>query len=79
MGLSVNPQVLNIEAVLPISPDDYESQWITQSNSHGHRPFFDSGLTGLNQIVSVTDSGLDVNHRYFHPTSSVVHDVSVPF
>ena len=76
IGLSVNPQVLSIEVDLPVSPDDYQSQWITQSNSPGRRPLFDVGLTGKGQIVSVTDSGLDYNHRFFGPTSNDIHHVS---
>ena len=76
MGLSVLPETLTIEADLPITPDDYESQWITQSNSPGKRPFSDSGLTGKNQVVSVVDNGLDIKHKYFGPTSSGIHQVS---
>ena len=79
MGLSVLPETLTIEADLPITPDDYESQWITQSNSPGKRPFSDSGLTGKNQVVSVVDSGLDINHKYFGPTSSWIHQVSYQY
>lgn len=75
MGLSVLPEILTIEADLPITPDDYESQWITQSNSPGKRPFSDKGLTGKNQVVSVVDSGLDISHKYFGPTSSGIFQV----
>jgi len=75
IGLSAHPSVANIELDLPITPDDYESQWITQSNIQGRRPFFQSGLTGKGQIVSITDSGLDINHKFFGPTNGDVHQV----
>jgi len=75
IGLSAHPSVANIELDLPVTPDDYESQWITQSNIQGRRPFFQSGLTGKGQIVSVTDSGLDINHKFFGPTNGGVHQV----
>jgi hypothetical protein len=44
VGLSVHPRVLTIEAELPISADDFETQWITQSNIQSSRPFYDRGL-----------------------------------
>ncbi len=31
--------------------------------------------TGAGQIVSVTDTGLDINHKYFGPTSDEVFRV----
>ena len=77
IGLSVHPQVLSIEADLPVTPDDFHSQWITQSNSPGRRPLFDSGLTWKGQIVSVTDSGLDYQNRFFGPTSDAIHQVRI--
>ena len=75
IGLSIHPHVLSIEAELPISADDFEAQWITQSNSQGSTPLYDRGLTGKGQIVSLSDSGLDVNHRYFGPTNDGVFQV----
>lgn len=76
IGLSAHPSVANIELDLPVTLDDYESQWITQSNIQGRRPFFQSGLTGKGQIVSITDSGLDINHKFFGPTNGGVHQVN---
>jgi len=57
MALAVHSDVIGVEADVPITPDDFQSQWITQSKVQGDRPFFDVGLTGAGQIVSVTDSG----------------------
>lgn len=44
IGLSIHPHVLSIGAELPVSPDDFESQWITQSNTVGSTPLYDKGL-----------------------------------
>ena len=71
MALSVHPSVLHIEVDTPITADDIESQWITQSKILGYRPLTNVGLTGKNQIVSVIDSGCQVDHRYFGPTNNV--------
>ena len=77
IGLSVHPQVLNVDTDLQLNSDDFESQWITQSGSYGKRPIFDAGLTGKGQIVSVTDSGCDVDHRFFQPISDDIYEVRI--
>ena len=77
MALSTSPAVLSIEIdSSPILANDFESQWITQSKVQGDRPLHSLGIRGQNQVISVIDSGLDINHRYFGPTHSRVFDVS---
>ncbi len=44
IGLSIHPHVLSVSAEIPVTPDDFESQWITQSNSWGSTPLYDRGL-----------------------------------
>lgn len=39
--------------------------WVVQSNVPDSRPLWDAGLTGLNQVIGVTDSGLDTAHCAF--------------
>jgi hypothetical protein len=75
VGASVHPNVLNVEVDTPITPDDFEAQWITQSNSTGYRPFFHAGLKGAGQIISVVDSGLDMEHPLFGPAADSVKGV----
>eukprot|EP00558_Chaetoceros_sp_UNC1202_P001501 CAMPEP_0197258810 /NCGR_PEP_ID=MMETSP1429-20130617/83188_1 /TAXON_ID=49237 /ORGANISM="Chaetoceros sp., Strain UNC1202" /LENGTH=710 /DNA_ID=CAMNT_0042722995 /DNA_START=11 /DNA_END=2143 /DNA_ORIENTATION=- len=72
MALSVHPSVLHVEVDTPVTADDFESQWITQSKVSGYRPLTDVGLTGKNQIVSIIDSGCHINHRYFGPTDDKI-------
>ena len=77
MGLSTHPMVISIESGDgPISSNDYESQWITQTKVVGCQPLSDVGINGENQIISVVDSGLDINHKYFGPTDPKVFNVS---
>merc|ERR1712232_676305 len=45
------------------------AQWITQSGVEDSRPFWDSDLTGVYQIIQVSDSGLDTNHCSFWDSS----------
>jgi subtilisin family serine protease len=48
-----------------VQATNLEAQWITQSGITEDRPFFDVGLTGKDQVVAVSDSGLDVDSCYF--------------
>ena len=77
MTLSTHPLVLSIDTEGPIIANDFESQWITQTKQVGNRPLRDIGINGKDQIISVVDSGLDINHKYFGPTSDKVFDVSI--
>ncbi len=47
IGLSIHPHVLSVEAELPITPDDYESHWISQSN----RSYLEPALTCATHVV----------------------------
>ena len=83
IALSTHPSVLTVEPDTPITPHDYQSQWISQSyeksrpESKENRPFFEVGLTGKGQVISMSDSGLDVNNKYFGPpTSNKLYTVS---
>jgi hypothetical protein len=53
IGISTHPHVLNIEAEMPISTDDFEALWITQSNIQGKTPFSDRGLYVFLSILFV--------------------------
>ncbi len=77
MGLSTHPMVMAIESGDgAVVSDDYESQWITQTKVEGSRPLGNIGIDGENQIISVVDSGLDINHKYFGPVHPRVYEVS---
>ena len=76
MALSVQASVLHVEVDTPIVADDFEAQWITQSKVAGKRPFTDVGLNGKGQIISIIDSGCQVDHKYFGPTNDSVFRVS---
>jgi hypothetical protein len=48
------PKILNTNA-----------QWVMQTGEEGKRPFFDVGLDGEGQIVTVSDTGIDKDNCYF--------------
>ena len=71
-ALSMNPKVASISLDSPIEAYNTEAQWIIQSAKEGERPWFDMGLSGQGQIVSISDSGLDVDNCYFNDNSGSV-------
>lgn len=64
-ALSVHSHVIHVEMNTEVTVDSINAQWITQSKVVDYRPFFDVGLTGKDQIVSVSDTGLDTDNCYF--------------
>ena len=65
-ALASRSSVITVESNSEVTSDsNSNAQWISQSNQEQHRPFFDAGITGLGEVVSVSDSGVDTNHCYF--------------
>ena len=64
-ALSVHPNTLEVSANRPIKLHNQLAQHIVQAGRPNQTPFFDVGLTGKNQIVSVSDTGLSTSHCYF--------------
>ncbi|TVQ74887.1 MAG: hypothetical protein EA380_11980 [Phycisphaeraceae bacterium] len=63
--LSVLEQVQYIEPAPEGVPRNAVVSWVVQSNVPDSRPLWDAGLTGLNQVIGVTDSGLNTAHCSF--------------
>ena len=75
IGLSVHQSVQTIEVSQKLElatavEGKSNPQWITQSGNVDRRPFFDKGLDGTGQIVSVADGGLDTDNCYFRDASN---------
>ena len=71
-GLSVHPNVVNVGILSKtVQLDNAKAQWVVQGDFETKntgvrkRPFFDAGLDGSGQVVSVSDTGLDVDNCYF--------------
>eukprot|EP00814_Leptocylindrus_danicus_P000390 CAMPEP_0116003412 /NCGR_PEP_ID=MMETSP0321-20121206/41_1 /TAXON_ID=163516 /ORGANISM="Leptocylindrus danicus var. danicus, Strain B650" /LENGTH=1052 /DNA_ID=CAMNT_0003471617 /DNA_START=103 /DNA_END=3258 /DNA_ORIENTATION=- len=64
-SLAVQKDVVSISLSTSVETMNVEAQWITQSGKEDERPWFDAGLTGKGQVVSVSDTGLDVDNCYF--------------
>lgn len=66
-GLAVNPKVINV-GIVPshVELHNDKAQWVLQGsvikNNEWRRPFFEAGLDGGGQIVSVSDTGVDTNN-----------------
>jgi len=70
-AMAAAPEICYIERVAPTTTENMDAIWASQSNTVCEVPFHDRGLTGTNQIVSLSDSGLDMNSCYFKDTDPV--------
>lgn len=68
-SLSMHNGVCGIEIVPRMRPNNDIAQWVVQSGKVDARPWFDVGLTGKGQVVSMSDSGLDTDNCYFWDSS----------
>ena len=68
LAIAAHPNVCSLDLRREVSTQNMIAQWITQSELENERPFFDSGLDGTGQVVSVSDTGIDVNNCYFLDT-----------
>ena len=70
-ALSVHPNSLEVSANRPIKLHNQLAQHIVQAGRPNQTPFFDVGLTGKNQVVSVSDTGLSTSHCYFRNSKDI--------
>ena len=65
-ALSTHPYIVTVESNGEVTADsNTNAQWITQTGEKDHTPFFDAGITGEGEIVSVSDSGVDLRSCWF--------------
>ena len=70
-GLAVHPLVVNVGVMSKsVKLDNAGAQYavqgaVTTNAGEWKRPYFDAGLDGSGQIVSVSDTGLDTKNCYF--------------
>lgn len=65
LGIVANPSVCSLEMKQKVEVQNKVIQWLTQSEIEDERPFFDAGLNGEGQVVTVSDTGVDRDHCYF--------------
>jgi len=65
MTLTVTNEICSVERKKPAEIENVNAQWISQSGYKNYRPWFDIGVDGSGQIVTVSDTGLDINNCYF--------------
>jgi hypothetical protein len=64
-ALMASPDVCTIETRPPLETRNTNAQWLIQTGIEEQRPWFDVGLMGENQVVAVSDTGVDVYSCYF--------------
>ncbi len=70
-ALAQHPDVAWIEPHVQPILDNFNAQWVVQTNSNGNRRIWDLGLKGEGQVIHHSDSGIDMTHELFN-------DLAVP-
>jgi len=70
--LATSQKVCHIGVHSEMKLMNHEAQWITQSNVVDKRSFFDVGLDGTGQVISLSDTGLDMDSCYFNDVTGNV-------
>jgi len=64
--LSSRDEVYRIEKFRDKYVMNNEASWINQSGVLDERPVWDHGITGAGQKVAIADTGLDIDHCFYH-------------
>jgi subtilisin family serine protease len=73
-ALSQWHQVCQLEIVSEMTTDNRQAQWMVQSGGvEDQRPWFDYGLDGKDQLVAVSDTGVDTDNCYFWDSVNADH------
>ena len=65
LAISTLSTVCAVEVVKSPKPLNVAAQWVIQSGKESSEPFYDVGLDGTGQVVSVSDTGIDKDNCYF--------------
>mmetsp|Transcript_22753 Transcript_22753/g.34197 ORF Transcript_22753/g.34197 Transcript_22753/m.34197 type:complete len:581 (+) Transcript_22753:78-1820(+) len=67
---ALRPETCFVEVEQVVTTSNNIAQTITQSASSRQTPIFDAGITGIDQIVAISDTGIDMNNCYFNQPSN---------
>jgi len=72
-AITYQPEVLSLSAVPFLSGNNHIAKAIVQgATNEEFLPFHDAGIFGKDQVVAVSDTGLDIDNCYFKDASSEV-------
>eukprot|EP00592_Proboscia_alata_P010323 CAMPEP_0194355264 /NCGR_PEP_ID=MMETSP0174-20130528/3203_1 /TAXON_ID=216777 /ORGANISM="Proboscia alata, Strain PI-D3" /LENGTH=886 /DNA_ID=CAMNT_0039124481 /DNA_START=63 /DNA_END=2723 /DNA_ORIENTATION=- len=71
--IATHPAICSMSHVPDIGVMNEEARWIVESGDSTSRstPWLDSGLTGAGQVVSLIDTGIDVDNCYFWDSTNL--------
>lgn len=76
LAVASHPAVCSLDLKRDVKVRNTEAQWLSQSELKDKVPFFDSGLDGTGQVVSTSDTGIDLDNCYFRDDQQAPATVS---
>ena len=71
-GLAALPEVQYIDPVLPLTVQNYATDWILQTNLSGNFRYWSANLNGSGQVIGIADTGLDYDNPQFRQSGSQI-------
>jgi hypothetical protein len=65
LAISANPDVCSVEVQKVATTHNHNANFLTESEIVDVTPFVTEGIDGTNEVVAVSDSGLDKDNCYF--------------
>ncbi len=64
-ALAALPEVQYVDPVVPVTVQNYATDWILQTNQTGNFRYWAANLNGTGQVIGIADTGLDYDNPQF--------------
>ncbi len=71
-ALAALPEVQYIDPVVPVTVQDYATNWVLQTNQAGNLRYWNVNLNGSGQVIGIADTGLDYDGAQFRQSNTQI-------
>ncbi len=71
-GIAALPEVEFVDPVIPVTIQDYTTNWVLQTNRSGDLRYWNADLNGSGQVIGIADTGLDYDGAQFRQSTSQI-------
>ena len=66
------PEVQYLDPVVPVTVQDYTTNWVLQTNQAGNLRYWNANLNGSGQVIGIADTGLDYDGAQFRQSTTQI-------
>ena len=71
-ALAALPEVQYLDPVVPVTVQDYATNWVLQTNQAGSLRYWNVNLNGSGQVIGIADTGLDYDGAQFRQSTAQI-------